>query len=217
MGGDDLVPDTVDERDHASEDRAGGRSARKGISLSTDDDLVVVAQGGNIRVTTSLGVELAGGRQVGGVGQVVGNGIILVAGPGEVDGEAASGGDDTSIGRCAGNFGLVALRALSSADRSDVGAGSGEGRIEAAVRGVIAGLKVGNTIITRRNQDGNTLQAKLAGFSVEALDVLQGILRSNGTVGDGVNQRGVRSASQSDNPVQEGICRVATWNIRRLI
>lgn len=61
----ELLAITVDEGDHGAEDGGSSGGAGEGVDLAANDDIVVVTEGGNIRIGTTLLGELAGGGHVG--------------------------------------------------------------------------------------------------------------------------------------------------------
>jgi len=173
--------------------------------LATNDNVVVVAQNGDVRVTTGSVVVLANRGKVGSGGKVSSDGSLLVVRAAEEVGEASASSDNTAGVGGAGNFLLSALGTLGSTDSSDVGAGSGERGIESALGGIVSCLEVSNTIIARRGDDSNAPQTELADLQAESEDIRNLIFFGKRTIRDRVHKRGLGSLSEGNNPIEEWI------------
>jgi len=159
---------SVDQSNETSEDGSRGRSSRDSNKLSSNNNSVVVSEESNIGISSSVSVVLAGRREIGGVLEVRRNDGILVRGSREDEGETSSSSNTTTSIRSASNFGVSAFGSKSSSNSSNVRSNSGIRGIKSTLRGIISSSKVSNTIISRSDDDRNSLSSKSASFSVES-------------------------------------------------
>ena len=198
----------VSQNNKSGKRRSRGRSSRDLVSTASNHDFIVVSNQRDIRVTSSLGVEHRSWREIRSVLEVVGDNSGLVGWSVKEVGETSSGGDETSGVRGTSNFLASEFRSLGGTNSGDVRDGSRERWMESTLRSVTSGLEVGDTIITRSNNDGNSSKTKLAGFGGESGHVGLRVFLGNGAIRHRVNQWRVGGRSDSNNPVNKHVLRV---------
>jgi len=182
-----LDPGVVDQVQHARKDWGGARGARDAIDLASDDDLVVVAEDGDVGVSSSGSVVHVGGGQFDARGHVSRDGGGLVRGLGEDSREATARGDDSASLGGAHDFGSSGFGSLGGADGDDVGGSGWERWGESTGSLVASGFEVGDAVVTRGDDNGETAGSQFGGFLVEFLEFLGVLFGLEGTVRDRVD------------------------------
>jgi hypothetical protein len=154
---------TVDKGNHAAEDGGSSRGTRDLEPLTTNDNIVGIAKGGNVRVSPTSAIHVLG-RNVGSSAEVGLHSRGLPRGLREVNGETATRGDD---GALVGHADLLITRGVKSrthgrTDGGNIGNVGGILGEETALGLVITSLITSNAIVTRSNEDGHAAKTHLA-------------------------------------------------------
>lgn len=196
---------SVNQGDHGAEDRGGGGSSGNLIVVSSNDHVVGVTEGSDVRVGTSSGVKHGSRREISSGAQIFLNGRSLPRGLPKKVRETSTRGDDGSGVGLAGGFRLSGFRAHGGTNDGDVGAVGGVLRLEATLGGVGAGFVAGDSVISGGGEDGQTSQTHLASLGVESNHV-GNILKVLGTtIADGEHLRRGRVLGDGLDEVEEDV------------